>query len=257
MNDISNLPVGSPGLGAHPLAILLGDKRPDLLRDEVLGEIFAATAAARATHPALTDGTQSLSYEAVWTAAGRQARALVLAGVGPGDMVGLWMPRGIALLIAQIAITRAGAAWIPFDAEAPVDRIAICLDDAQAKGLVTCISWQPRATVTGRTVWTPEALDAADDGVAMPARAPGLSKEHPAYLIYTSGSTGTPKAIVISHRNICHFLRSGNAFYEFGPDDIVFQGASVAFDLSMEEIWTPYLVVATLFVASPETMGDA
>jgi len=257
MNDISNLPVGSPGLGAHPLAILLGEKRPDLLRDEVLGEIFSATVAARGAHPALTDGTQSLDYEAVWTAAGRQARALVLAGVGPGDMVGLWMPRGIALLIAQIAITRAGAAWIPFDAEAPVDRIAICLDDAQAKGLVTCLGWQPRATATGRVVWTPEALDAADDGEATPARAPGLTREHPAYLIYTSGSTGTPKAIVISHRNICHFLRSGNAFYEFGPDDIVFQGASVAFDLSMEEIWTPYLVGATLFVASPETMGDA
>jgi len=257
MNDISNLPVGSPGPGAHPLAILLGEKRPDLLRDEVLGEIFSATVAARGAHPALIDGTQSLDYEAVWTAAGRQARALVLAGVGPGDMVGLWMPRGVALLIAQIAITRAGAAWIPFDAEAPVDRIAICLDDAQAKGLVTCLGWQPRATATGRMVWTPEALDAADDGEATPARAPGLTREHPAYLIYTSGSTGTPKAIVISHLNICHFLRSGNAFYEFGPDDIVFQGASVAFDLSMEEIWTPYLVGATLFVASPETMGDA
>jgi non-ribosomal peptide synthetase-like protein len=257
MNDMSTLSVTTDLATAKPLAMLAGEKRPDLLRDEVLGEIFAGTIEARGGHPALVDGSRQLSYAEVWAAAGRQARGLALAGVGAGDMVGLWMPRGIELLIAQIAITRAGAAWVPFDAEAPVERIATCLNDADAKGLVTCADWCGRASATERTVWTPDALAAAYDDVDLPARAPGLTKEHPAYLIYTSGSTGTPKAIVISHRNICHFLRSGNAFYEFGPDDIVFQGASVAFDLSMEEIWTPYLVGATLYVASPETMGDA
>ncbi len=65
-----------------------------------------------------------------------------------------------------------------------------------------------------------------------------------------------PKGIVITHANICHFLRSGNALYGMRADDVVFQGASVAFDLSMEEIWVPYLVGATLFVASPSMMGD-
>ncbi|MDX3810066.1 MAG: non-ribosomal peptide synthetase, partial [Bosea sp. (in: a-proteobacteria)] len=256
MNDMSKLSVATDA-AAKPLAMLAGEKRPELLRDEVLAEIFAATVAARPDHIALTDGVRRLSYAEVWAAAGKQARGLHLAGVGPGDMVGLWMPRGIDLLIAQIAITRAGAAWVPFDAEAPVERIATCLDDAQAKGIVTCSGWIARAEDTGRHVWTPDVLAAGVDGVESPARPAGLTKDHPAYLIYTSGSTGTPKAIVISHRNICHFLRSGNAFYGFGPDDVVFHGASVAFDLSMEEIWTPYLVGATLFVASPEMMGDA
>ncbi|CAM5764291.1 amino acid adenylation domain-containing protein [Bosea minatitlanensis] len=256
MNDMSKLSAAADA-AAKPLAMLAGEKRPELLRDEVLAEIFAATVAARPDHAALTDGVRRLSYAKVWVAAGRQARGLHLAGVGPGDMVGLWMPRGIELLIAQIAITRAGAAWVPFDAEAPVERIATCLDDAQAKGIVTCGGWLARAEETGRKVWTPDALAAGADAVEPPARPAGLTKDHPAYLIYTSGSTGTPKAIVISHRNICHFLRAGNAVYGFGPEDVVFQGASVAFDLSMEEIWTPYLVGATLFVASPETMGDA
>lgn len=257
MNDISILTADETARSASPLAMVAGERRPDLIRDGVLGEIFAATVAARGTHPALVDRERRLSYEAVWAAARSQARGLALAGVGPGDMVGLWMPRGIDLLVAQIAITLSGAAWVPFDAEAPVDRIATCLNDAEAKGLVTCSAWQAKAAPIGRAIWSPADLAALDDGAEMPARAAGLSKDHPAYLIYTSGSTGTPKAIVISHRNICHFLRSGNAFYEMGPDDIVFQGASVAFDLSMEEIWTPYLVGATLFVASPEMMGDA
>ncbi|TCR70169.1 Pls/PosA family non-ribosomal peptide synthetase [Bosea sp. BK604] len=257
MNDISSVSTEGAVRSASPFAVVLGEARPDLIRDEVLGEIFAASVSARGSHPALTDTTRKLSYDEVFAAAGKQARGLVLSGVGPGDMVGLWMPRGIDLLIAQIAITLSGAAWVPFDAEAPVERIATCLNDAAAKGIITCQDWQGRAAGTERQVWSPADLAALDDGAGVPARAPGLTKDHPAYLIYTSGSTGTPKAIVISHRNICHFLRSGNAFYGMAPEDIVFQGASVAFDLSMEEIWTPYLVGATLFVASPEMMGDA
>lgn len=257
MNNITTVSAGADGSSVKAVAMLAGEKRPDLLRDEVLGEILAATVAERGPHVALTDGERSLTYAELWALAGRQARGLSLAGVGPGDMVGLWMPRGIDLLVAQIAITRAGAAWVPFDAEAPVERIAICLADAAAKGLVTCEAWRMRAALTERTVWTPDELALADDGVSTPGRAAGLTPDHPAYLIYTSGSTGTPKAIVISHRNICHFLRAGNAFYGIGPQDVVFQGASVAFDLSMEEIWTPYLVGASLFVASPEMMGDA
>lgn len=257
MNDITTVSAGAADSGATALAMLAGDKRPDLLRDEVLAEIFAASVSARPDHIAMISGERRLSYAQVWQQAQAQARGLVLAGVGPGDMVGLWMPRGIELLVAQIAITLSGAAWLPFDAEAPVERIAICLEDASAKGLVTQTDWKTRAAATGRTVWCPQQLTQASDGQALPARAPGLTPDHPAYLIYTSGSTGTPKAIVISQRNICHFLRSGNAVYGMRPDDVVFQGASVAFDLSMEEIWTPYLVGATLFVATPQMMGDA
>ncbi len=238
-------------------AILIGDSRPDLLQDEVLAEIFASTVKARSDHVALTDGARSLTYAQVWARANDIARGLARSGVSAGDMVGLWMPRGIDLLVAQIGITLAGAAWLPFDAEAPVERITTCLNDCSAKGIITASTLIERANETRLTVWTPESLAALADGTVMPPRAVGLTPDHPAYLIYTSGSTGTPKGIVISHRNICHFLRSGNAVYGINGDDVVFQGASVAFDLSMEEIWCPYLVGASLFVATPETMGDA
>ncbi|MEN5082709.1 Pls/PosA family non-ribosomal peptide synthetase [Bosea sp. TWI1241] len=258
MNELSTVTAGVPAAGAPSSVMLAGEKRPELLRDEVLAELFAATVALRPDHPAMISGAQRPSYAEVWAQAQAQARGLVKAGVGPGDMVGLWMPRGIELLVAQIAITLSGAAWLPFDAEAPVERVATCLDDASAKGLVTREDWKPKASATGRTLWASAELQAAGaGGEALPARAPGLTQDHPAYLIYTSGSTGVPKAIVISHRNICHFLRAGNALYGMAPEDVVFQGASVAFDLSMEEIWTPYLVGATLFVATPEMMGDA
>ena len=63
----------------------------------------------------------------------------------------------------------------------------------------------------------------------------------PAYVIYTSGSTGQPKGIVVNHRSICHFLRSENEVLGIREDDVVYQGFSVAFDMSFEEIWISYL----------------
>ncbi|WP_244478892.1 Pls/PosA family non-ribosomal peptide synthetase [Methylobacterium sp. Leaf106] len=246
-------------------AVLRGESRPDLIRDEVLGEIFSDSARLRPDHPAIVDGASrdAAGRHPKFTYAEVEARALAIArglnhrGIGPGDVVGLWMARGPDLLIAQIGITMSGAAWLPFDAEAPADRVAVCLDDAQAKLLLVSPALAPQAP-TGTPSLTTEALlaEVPADAPRPDPRGAGLTPAHPAYLIYTSGSTGLPKGIVISHANICHFLRSGNALYGMRPDDVVFQGASVAFDLSMEEIWVPYLVGATLFVASPAMMGD-
>ena len=243
-----------------PPAVLRGPVRPDLLRDEVLAEIFRDTVRRRPDHPALIDGADaaraSLSYAEVDARSDAIASGLAARGIGPGDVVGLWMARAPDLLIAQIGITKAGAAWLPFDAEAPADRVAVCLEDAGAKALVVSPALQARAPA-GRPALTPAEVAGEARGPAPDLRAAGLTPDHAAYLIYTSGSTGMPKGIVISHRNICHFLRSANDLYGVVPEDVVFQGASVAFDLSMEEIWVPYLVGATLFVASPAMMGDA
>ncbi len=183
---------------------------------------------------------------------------MIRRGIGPGDVVGLWGPRGPELLISQIAVAKSGAAWLPFDADAPVDRIETCLRDAEAKGLLTSESFavKARGGVTAPILTVADLIDANDQS-PVDARRNGATPDHPAYMIYTSGSTGVPKGIVITGRNICHYLRSANETYRIGKSDIIFQGASIAFDLSMEEIWIPYLVGATLFVATPEVMGEA
>ncbi|MCP8939068.1 amino acid adenylation domain-containing protein [Alsobacter sp. SYSU M60028] len=236
--------------------VLRGERRPDLLRDEVLSDIFTATARERAAHPAMICGERTLSYADVDAASDAIARGLERRGVGPGDVVGLWMSRGVDLLVAQIGIAKSGAAWLPFDADAPVERIATCLADASAKAVLTSDAFAPRAEAHGLVALTAALLCDPADSSAVDPRGRGLTPDHPAYLIYTSGSTGTPKGIVVTHRNICHYLRAGNALYGLGPDDVMFQSASVAFDLSMEEIWIPYLVGATLFVATPEMMAE-
>src|SRR4051794_4359459 len=96
--------MGPAGLRAktmHPgeKAVLRGDVRDDLVRDETLAEIFAATALAHPDKPALIFGAERLSYREVESRAGAIAAGLVARGVGPGDVVGLWMRRGAELLI--------------------------------------------------------------------------------------------------------------------------------------------------------------
>jgi non-ribosomal peptide synthetase-like protein len=243
---------------AVALSVLRGAARPDLLRDELLAEIFASAVAAAPHAAAMCTLERKLSYADVDREALALARGLVRRGIGPGDVVGLWGPRGPELLIAQIAIARTGAAWLPFDADAPVERIEICLLDAEAKALLTSESFAPKARdmVSAAVLTEADLIDPADQS-AVDARQLGATPDHPAYMIYTSGSTGTPKGIVISGRNICHYLRSANETYQIDRSDIVFQGASIAFDLSMEEIWIPYLAGATLFVATPQVMGEA
>jgi non-ribosomal peptide synthetase-like protein len=251
-------PVQVPVQPAATHAVLHGAVQPQLIRDEILSEIFAATVVGYPDRQAMIGPGRHLTYAELDREATAIARGLVARGIRPGDVVGLWMPRGVDLLVGQIAIAKTGAAWLPFDADAPVERIAICLQDAEAKGLLTSAAFADKAQLAVQCpLLIPTDISDPDESRVVDARALGATPDHPAYLIYTSGSTGTPKGIVITGRNICHFLRAANEVYELRSSDIVFQGASVAFDLSMEEIWLPYLVGAALYVATPEVMGEA
>ncbi|VFU08301.1 protein of unknown function [Methylocella tundrae] len=207
-------------------SVLRGPQAPHLIRDELLSEIFAATVAADPDAVALVTRDGKLSYGEVDAKAEAIARGLVRKGLRPGDVAGLWMARGPDLLIGQLAIAKVGAAWLPFDGDAPVERIAVCLDDAEAKAIVTSPDF---AEKLGERMpcpsWTFRDLIDPSDAKRVDARALGATPDSPAYLIYTSGSTGTPKGIVISGRNICHYLRAANEVYGLSASDVVFQGA--------------------------------
>ncbi|WP_432721315.1 amino acid adenylation domain-containing protein [Jeongeupia wiesaeckerbachi] len=239
---------------AHDAWHARGPRQAALLRDETLPDLLEATAAAQPEQIALISGNRQLTYIELDRLSALAAHHLLEAGIEPGRIVGLWLPRGVELLVMQAAITKAGAAWLPFDADTPVERIRTCLEDADAAGLVSCDALMPQLAGLGLPVWTFEALQRRVDGAQR--RRNGHTPEHTAYVIYTSGSTGKPKGIAISHRSICHFLRSENAVLGVRGDDKVYQGFSVAFDMSFEEIWISYLVGATLWLAPKEIVAD-
>ena len=150
--------------------------------------------------------------------ADRVAARLITAGVLPGQIVGLWLPRGIDLLVMQLGIAKTGAAWLPFDSETPVDRIKVCLDDANAAGLLSCAASADALAELACPLWTAEAMMLPH---AAGPRRQNVLPTHPAYVIYTSGSTGKPKGIQINQGEICHFLRSENAILDIRQEDRV------------------------------------
>ena len=242
------------GLQTNPLR---GAVQPKFIRDEILAEIFADTVAKHPKKIAMIEDERSITYAEVDKQSNAIARGLVKHGVGPGDVVGLYLARGIDLLVAQISIAKSGAAWLPFDSETPRDRIAVCLTDAKAKGLLTSADFAPRVQALAVAVWPISgAIQKAGRSKLVDARARGASAKNIAYMIYTSGSTGVPKGIAITNRNICHYLRASNSMFGISSADVMFQSCSVAFDLSMEEIWIPLMVGATLWVANGETLTD-
>lgn len=240
------------------VGVLTGLRDASLIRDELLPEVFAATAARLPDKIAIIFGEDRVTYGELDARANRVAHALRAKGVRPGDFVGIWMSRSLDLHVALLGILKSGAAYIPFDMDAPPDRIGECLADCEAKLVVIdAVTHGKLDRALPAPAETCLALLAASPDITpLDLRKDGLTREDPAYAIYTSGSTGKPKGIVIEHRNICQLLRSVNAVYGFTQDDVVFQGASIAFDLSLEEIFVPYLAGSTLFVASSRVLGE-
>ncbi|HIJ39048.1 MAG TPA: amino acid adenylation domain-containing protein [Rhodospirillaceae bacterium] len=238
--------------------IISSNSDPRHLRDELLPEIFVTSAERDPTRLAAHFRGLSLTYGELHIRSNQLAKGLQAQGVGRGDFVGLWMERSLDLHVALLGILKAGAAYLPFDVDAPIERIASCLNDCQAKAIILD---QDTGAKAGPLAVACLQFATLTDGVLV-ADAPnlrdiGVGPEDPAYVIYTSGSTGTPKGVVISHRNICHYLRAANSIYDVQSSDIVFQGASVAFDLSLEEIFLPYLVGARMWIAGRRTLQES
>jgi non-ribosomal peptide synthetase-like protein len=251
-----NEEIVAPGVAGVHAEILYGPSAPALLREEILADLLEASARRTPEQIALIFGDAKLSYGALDRLADLAASRLIDAGLGPGSIVGLWMERGVDLLVLQAAIAKVGAAWLPVDQDTPVERLLVCLEDAAAAGVVTSAALSGQLAGAKVTVWeAPLLLLPVEPGRALRRRA-AVAPDSPAYVIYTSGSTGKPKGIVISQRSICHFLRSENQVLGIGADDRVYQGFSVAFDMSFEEIWIAYLVGATLWIGPKEIAGD-
>jgi len=143
-----------------------GPTRPDLLREELLGDILAATARHRPEHPALIWGDRVIIYSELLAAGHLVAHALRRRGATTQRIIGLLLPRGADLLIVQAGISQSGAAWLPFDADTPPERVRTCLQSSNACGLVTCADWLPRFAGLSVPVWPAEELlaDPGPDG---------------------------------------------------------------------------------------------
>ena len=198
---------------------------------------------------AVDAGDITLTYRELDARANQLARFLVRRGVQPGDRIGLLFDRAVDSYVAMLAVLKAHAAYVPLDAAFPADRLAFITADAALRLVLTHSRLAGAGAGAGAGLICVD--QAADLVAAEPAHRLGTDEvaaptDDLCYVIYTSGTTGRPKGVAISHASICNFVRVAAEVYGITGEDRVYQGMTIAFDFSVEEIWVPWATGATL-----------
>nr|QEO73684.1 AMP-dependent synthetase and ligase [uncultured bacterium] len=213
--------------------------------ETTLAELFSSQVAKTPDAVALTFRDDRLTYAELDARAERLADVLVARGVRPERVVGVALARSVDLVVALLAIHKAGAAYLPLDTGYPAERLAFMIGDAEpvvvladrdGSGILPVDA--PLLLVDELPPAEPRPRQAADPG-------------NPAYVIYTSGSTGRPKGVVVTHRAIVNRLEWMQAEYGLSTEDRVLQKTPSSFDVSVWEFFWPLITGATLVVAVP------
>ena len=218
--------------------------------------LFAAQAALRPDAVALSHGAAQLSYGELERRANRLAHYLLGQGVTPDSCVGLCVERCADMVVGMLGILKAGAAYVPLDPGNPEQRLRQMADTSACRLILSerhlleelaFLSDYPTLPLDGR--WHAALLG------GFPATAPPVevAPDQLAYVIFTSGSTGVPKGVLVSHANIVSLVASGDAVGT-GPDAVVAQAASCAFDAITWELWSPLLNGARVVMIEKDTL---
>ncbi len=257
--------------------------------DPLLHRLFEAAVARGPQRPALIYGHERMTYGELNGRADAQAPHQRGLGVGPERTVGLLMERRPALIIAILAVLKAGGAYLPLAADSPPDRLAFVLDDAAVHLVVADPDLAPllagsgvrvlAAETTSGSLPSPPLEEARGEAQRVPRLAPRLLqgdaggnsadgtelageidlKCGPAnlcYVIYTSGSTGRPKGVMVPHGAVSATLRWRLARFGLTPADCVLQNIAFTFDPSLWQIFGALLSGARLVLVPPGAHQD-
>src|SRR5436305_5922876 len=207
--------------------------------------LFAEQAARRPDAPALLGPEPGavLTYRELDERSAVLAGELVRQGVERGYLVGIFAERSPELVIALLAILRAGGAYLPLDPAYPRERLALMLADAGEPLVLVQPGLADRLPAPART--PPLQVPGVPGAPAVPFSGGDL-----AYVLYTSGSTGTPKGVAVSHRSVVRLVRDTN-YAAFGPDEVFLLMAPLSFDPSTFELWGALLNGGRLAILPP------
>ncbi|WP_353328748.1 amino acid adenylation domain-containing protein, partial [Chitiniphilus shinanonensis] len=245
--------------------VLLGDAERAALRnwsanadrhpgEQPVHRLFEQQARQRPDAVALLFGDTQLGYDELNRRANRLAHRLIGLGVRREAVVAVALERSVELVVALLAVLKAGAAYLPLDPDYPAGRLAYMVEDSAPALLLTHGALAGRLPPAATTLLALDTLDLAGERDDDPALA--LHGEQLAYVIYTSGSTGRPKGAGNRHRALFNRLAWMQQAYPLGPDDTVLQKTPFSFDVSVWEFFWPLMVGARLAVAAPGDHRD-
>ncbi|MBE5471023.1 Probable peptide synthetase NRP [Mycobacteroides abscessus subsp. massiliense] len=215
--------------------------------------VFAVQVERAPETVALVCRDRSWTYRELDQITNRIAHLLAGNGAGPGEVVGLLVPRSGEAIIGLLAILKTGAAYLPIDPAHPDERIKFMVSDAGPVAVLTTADLGSR--FEGLDVGVIEIDDPLIDGQpssALPAPEP----DDLAYMTYTSGTTGVPKAVAVTHHNVTQLVDAVRADLPARPGEVWSQWHSLVFDVSVWEIWGALLHGGRLVVV-PESVASS
>ncbi len=207
--------------------------------------------------PALTMGSEQISYRELNSRSNRLAHFLREQGVGPESLVGVCLDRSFDSVVSLLAILKSGGTYLPLDPGFPKDRLAFMLADSEISLLLTHSSKGgalPEMAV--RVVLLDQADQAISNSQATNLASPS-KPEHLAYLIYTSGSTGKPKGVMIPRCALVNFLLSMAETPGVAASDTLLAVTTTSFDISILEFLLPLVSGARIVIATAKQSSDA
>ncbi|HEX3731196.1 MAG TPA: amino acid adenylation domain-containing protein [Opitutaceae bacterium] len=254
---LARLPLLRP---AEAQAILRGwnDSATPYPRARCVHELFEEWVRRDPAAPAVTAAGRTLRYGELNAAANRLARRLRSRGIGPDAAVAVCAERTLEMIVALVAVLKAGGCYLPFDPADPPERLAFLFAQAGAKLMLAPAEAGPRLPQAAGAAWLPVRLDNPELRGEDPADLPALTRpDHLAYITFTSGSTGRPKGICIPHRGVVRLVRDTN-YLPYGPELRILELAPVSFDASTFELWGALGNGAELCLLrpGPPTIGD-
>jgi amino acid adenylation domain-containing protein len=241
--------VATPGAAIGRLDVTTEEERGRLLAapwcvegeypvEECIHQLFERRAREHPGCNAVTFEGRHMTYGELDARADALARRLVRAGVGPESRVGVFAEPSHELVVALLAVLKAGGCYVPLDSSTPPQRVAAVLEGSGASALIcqrSLAGLLPEGHAPTHLLDAEDATDEDDADEALSGRA--ALPDNLAYVIYTSGSTGTPKGVQVTHANVVRLLKATERWFEFGGRDVWTMFHSHAFDFSVWEMW--------------------
>ncbi len=261
-------PPRAPMSRRHAVATQCLSPTPEAKPDALLHEDFEKTAAERPDALALVTTSRSFRYRELDRAANGLAHMLQRYGATPGKPVGILMPKGWEQIIAVTAVLKAGACFLPLDAELPAARLAELIAAAGADILLVRPGFDTSSILTGSTrndtaaflslvqVIPVTGAESEESAPPLEAENTGERGTRLAYIIYTSGSTGLPKGVVQDHGSVVNTVRDINERFGISARDVFLGLSNLSFDLSVYDIFGALSAGACLCLPEAELRKD-
>jgi amino acid adenylation domain-containing protein len=222
---------------------------------ENIPALLASAFSAMPSQPAADFYGMTLGRHDLAEQSDRLAAWLTRHNAGPGSLVGIYMDRSLEMLVAMLAVLKAGAAYVPLDPMFPAARIQQILEETNVPVMLTLsanLETLPRSTATVLALDTAAQEIASEPKVALPAP----SAEDRAYVIFTSGSTGRPKGVEVTHGSLVNLLVDLGSRLDMQPSDRWLAVTTFSFDIAVLELLLPLVTGGTVALAHRDDVMD-